>query len=204
VKAKARRRAKPPLVSPHWWPCAKALQHVRTLMGGADIADSDLVSAIERGNIRSKLEQVLSKLDPPARRSELLTPQFYQRDYRFVRHPGLPLALQPRKPDQALAGRWGIYLWGPDIEKLWPGESPSGDENHTESEPEKFSTLDLPKSQRRPGPQPRQDWRTHVVREVIRALRAGENIPTAAKLAQKLDHQPDIRAVQRFLRDLGV
>ena len=89
------------------------------------------------------------------------------------------------------------YRWEFEIEEvkaLLP--PPSQPQQKTGSQPTK----------RRPGPQPTQDWPMHVACEVIRALRAGEKIPTAAKLAQscedELGYQPDLRAVQRLVRDL--
>jgi hypothetical protein len=64
-----------------------------------------------------------------------------------------------------------------------------------------------PRSDRRkPGPRPTLDWPKHVAREIVRALRAGDKIPTAAALAQScednLHYQPDIRAVQRHVEYL--
>src|SRR5262249_19646983 len=120
------------------------------------------------------------------------------------------LIVVPRLADD---GRWTADIVSAARE---PWERPS---YRWEFEIEEVKALLPPSSQpqqeagpqptrRTPGPQPRQDWRTVVAREVIRALRAGENVPTAAKLAQScedaLGHQPDIRAVQRLLRDLGL
>jgi hypothetical protein len=125
-------------------------------------------------------------------------------------HIAVTLMVVPRLADD---GRWTADIASAARE---PWEKPS---YRWEFETEEVKALLSPPPQpqqkteaqptrRRPGPQPKQDWRTHVAREVIRALRAGENIPTAAKLAQScedaLRHQPDIRAVQRFMRDLGV
>ena len=191
-KAKAQRRAKLPLVSPNWWTYGKTVRYVRTRMGDKVIADSDLVAAIERGDVRSKLEQAQMQYDPPARRSKLLTPDFYQRDYKFVRFWDR-WVLKPRT-DQVLLGRWDIYLWGPDIERIWPPEAPPSEQRADEA------------PHRPPGRQPKHDWPKHIRREVIRRLRAGEREPTAPEMLQwcedKWGWQPDIRQMQRLLSDL--
>jgi hypothetical protein len=58
----------------------------------------------------------------------------------------------------------------------------------------------------KPGPEPKHDWPIHVTREVIRRLIAGEKFPSAAAMLQwcgdKWDWQPDIRQIQRHLKDL--
>ena len=122
-KAKAQRRAKLPLNDPRWWTYDKTARYVRARMGDKVIADSDLVAAIERGDVPSKLEQVQMQYDPPARRSKLLTPDFYQRDYKWVPYFG-QWVLTPRT-DQRLLGRWAVYFWGPKIEKIWPSAAPT-------------------------------------------------------------------------------
>jgi len=60
-KAKAQRRVKLPLNSPNWWTYDKAVRYVRARMGDKDIADSDLVAAIERGASRGVCTASLSK-----------------------------------------------------------------------------------------------------------------------------------------------
>jgi len=191
-KAKAQRRSKLPLDSPNWWTYDTTVRYVRARMGDKDIADSDLVAAIERGDVPSKLEQVQLQYDPPARRSILLTPDFYQRDYKFVRFWDR-WVLKPRT-DQVLLGRWSIYFWGPEIERIWPIEAPPSEQRADEG------------PRRRPGRQPKHDWPKHIRREMIRRLRAGEGEPTAPEMLQwceeKWGWQPDIRQMQRLLSDL--
>jgi hypothetical protein len=84
----------------------------------------------------------------------------------------------------------GSYTWQTDakqIEKLLP-------------------TPANPSPRRKPGPEPKHDWQTHVTREVIRRLLAGERFPKAPEMLQwcgdKWDWQPDIRQMQRHLKDL--
>jgi hypothetical protein len=114
--ARSARQQDLPLISSNWWTFDKTLRHVRAYFGNRDIADVDLVAAIERGDVPSKLEQML--YDPPARRSKLLELEFYQHDYKWIKHWGQPM-LQSRT-NQRLLGRWDIYFWGPKVEQLWP------------------------------------------------------------------------------------
>jgi hypothetical protein len=57
-----------------------------------------------------------------------------------------------------------------------------------------------------PGPRARDDWPEHVTREVIRRLRKGEKFPNAPAMLQwcrnKLGFEPEVRQMQRHLRDL--
>ena len=59
---------------------------------------------------------------------------------------------------------------------------------------------------RKPGPELRHDWREAIMREVIRRLLASEKMPKAPAMLQfcedTLGYQPDIRAMQRLLREL--
>jgi len=59
---------------------------------------------------------------------------------------------------------------------------------------------------RKPGPELRHDWREAIMREVIRRLLAGKKMPKAPAMLQfcedTLGYQPDIRAMQRLLREL--
>jgi hypothetical protein len=61
-------------------------------------------------------------------------------------------------------------------------------------------------TRRTPGPRATEDWPKHVAHEIVRALRAGKPIPTAAELAQScednLRYQPDISAVQKHIGKL--
>jgi len=65
---------------------------------------------------------------------------------------------------------------------------------------------DAPSDGGTPGPQARGDWPKHVTREVIRQLRVSEKFPNAPTMLEwcqnKLGFQPDVRQMQRFLRDL--
>jgi hypothetical protein len=123
-------------------------------------------------------------------------------------HIAVTLMVVPRLADD---GRWTADIVSAARE---PWERPS---YRWEFEIEEVKALVPPPSQpqqktgpqptkRRPGPLPTEDWPKHVAREIVRALRGGKPIPTAAELAQScednLGYQPDIRAVQRHIEHL--
>jgi hypothetical protein len=183
-----------PLNSPNWWTYDKAVRYVRAQKGDKDIADVDLVTAIAKGDVPSKLEQVRMQYDPPARRSKLLTPEFYQRDYKFIQHWGRWM-LAPRT-DQRLLGSWDIYLWGPKIEKIWPA----------------WAAATAPASpimgtaRRRPGPKVTADWRLVYAAAAHEFKGKHGRMPSAIELAQlcggRLRYQPDETTIRKLLQYL--
>jgi hypothetical protein len=138
-----------PPVSPYWWPFKRAIEHARTAMGGRrELADPDFVAEVVCGNIRSKLEQFSPGIEPE-RCSELLTPEFYARNYKFD-HRTLPM-LRPRAREYVLAGQWDVFYWGPDVEKRWPSVTP---------EPNERPVDPIGPPLRRRGPLNTHDWHT--------------------------------------------
>jgi hypothetical protein len=61
-------------------------------------------------------------------------------------------------------------------------------------------------TRRKPGKRTTHDWTLHVARELGRIEGAGKKVPTASKFAQfcedTLGYQPDIREVQKLLKQL--
>jgi hypothetical protein len=168
-----------PLVSPNWWTYGKTLRHVRTVVGDKDIADSDLIAAIERGDVCSKLEQAQMQYDPPARRSMLLKPEFYQRDYKWVPYIGQWI-LQPRNRDQRLLGRLVFYFWGPDLERLWPVEAPT-----IAASPATAGVSADGKQRQRPGPKRTDDWDVVVAAKLLDiALRKPDDLNNVDELVR--------------------
>jgi hypothetical protein len=201
VSKRRRKRPAPdkrelPLVSPNWWNGTKAVLYVRASMGGSNIADGDLRAAIERGDVRAKIEQVRRNYNPPARRSELLKPDFFQREFKLVQHFGAPLALMSRT-DQNLLGQWEIYYWGPDVEKIWP----TGTVATTASSP-----IDGGAARRRPGPKVTAGWRLVYAAAAHEFRGKYGRVPSATELAQlcagRLHYQPDEATIRKLLQYL--
>jgi hypothetical protein len=71
----------------------------------------------------------------------------------------------------------------------------------TPSEPEEARPTP---QRRRPGPPPNKEWDKIVVRELLNRARAGQKLPMSPEMlkfcGEKLDWEPDPRAMQRLLR----
>jgi hypothetical protein len=121
----------PPLVSPHWRPLRDAIAHGRQRVDHNDIAHNQLAAAINRGDVRCKIEQLVRRgpyPHPLENVSVVLPPDFFQRDmeaiaipdginlrarHDFRRHTFLGLAYELVEP-------YTVYVWGSHLEKLWP------------------------------------------------------------------------------------
>jgi len=186
VSKRKRKRPAPgdrklPLDGPNWWTGTKAVLHVRVCMGGSNIADSDLRAVIERGDVRAKIEQVRLNYDPPARRSELLKPEFFQREFKLVQHLGAPLALMSRTKEHLL-GQWEIYYWGPDVEKIWPTGAAASSDEGTPRQP--------------PGPKPRGNWPIRLAAWVVEiALNEPERLRNVDRLVADASTHPDSKKI---------
>jgi hypothetical protein len=95
-----------------------------------------------------------------------------------------------------------IYVRRADLDKHYPiaaTPAPTTAAQADDAQP--------PKPRRKPGPPAKGDWPEQVMREVIsRALRAGYKLPNAPEMQEwcenTLGFEPDMRQMQRFLRDL--
>jgi hypothetical protein len=112
------------------------------------------------------------------------------------------IEIKPRRPEiwEDKAYRWQTDV--AEVEALLP--LPPRDRDADASPPADL-VADVP-PRRKPGPPPQKNWHMHVIREVIRRARDGKEMPTAPEMCQfcedTLSWQPDIRAMQRLLRDL--
>jgi hypothetical protein len=102
-------------------------------------------------------------------------------------------------PEDRERGRRHVVVHRRELDKHYP----AAETVPSESSPSEGRTA-LP--HRTPGRQPKHDWPKHMRREVIRRLRAGERDPTAPEMLQwcedKWGWQPEVRQMQRLLRDL--
>jgi hypothetical protein len=143
-----------PLNSPNWMPLTDAYRQGKARLGPSDFAIADL----QRG-LRGQGDQVRSKyrllIDDGKDVEELLDVAFWH-DFRLTRwNEGLHLvALADRRID----GNAVVYVWKPDIEKIWP--------------PEAAATPSSENTQRhKPGPKHRDEWPNHVGAWLIRIAR---------------------------------
>jgi hypothetical protein len=120
-----------PLVSPHWRPLRDAIAHGRQRVGHNDIAHAQLAAALNRGDVRCKIEQLVRRrpYPHPLENVSVVPPSdFFHRDMEaiaipdginlrarqdFRRHTFLGLAYELVEP-------YTVFVWGPHLEKLWP------------------------------------------------------------------------------------
>jgi hypothetical protein len=151
------------------------------------------------GRIRTAVRYLDESTQPPTSKVELLTTAPWKGRTLIWKRRGLLSGSFKKGLHPSM-----IYVWQPDLEKKWAPPSPPPSPSERATEPPDLATDVSPR--RRPGKRPTKDWPTHVARELIRRARAGEEMPTAAQMCQfcqnTLCWQPDIRQMQRLLRDL--
>jgi hypothetical protein len=200
-----------------WRPLAEVYKALCQSTGSPQLAALILTEAMAKpGGVRSmrwraaRVPDGANPDDYPER--ELLSPTFWAEQHELLStsdtlsHPdGLVIGLRSRHGQimTADAARgYAFFAWGPDLEKAWPTIFAAAAPGAQEPQ----SPLLTESQRRRPGPRAKKDWPTHVARELIRLARAGEPEPTAPQMCQHcwdtLHYQPDIRAMQRLLRDL--
>jgi hypothetical protein len=126
-----RRRKRPtlgdrklPLNSPNWVPLNDAYRQGTARLGSSDFAIADL----QRG-LKADQDDPLhlhSKMRPLIGAEELLDAAFWH-DFGLARwNEGLTLVA---RTDRRLSGSAVIYVWKPDLEKIWPTEAPASGES---------------------------------------------------------------------------
>jgi hypothetical protein len=118
-----------PPISPHWRTLEEAIQHCRQRVGNNEIAHTRLAAEINRGGIHCKIEQLNRSTRETV--SVVLPPEFFQRDMEaFAIRDGI--ALRTRREFRKhtylgllyeLVGPYVLYVWGPNLERLWPAAS---------------------------------------------------------------------------------
>jgi hypothetical protein len=200
------RRGKLPLDDPRWLPLPKALEYCRRRIGSEFFAPLEMQQEFAADRIRTAARYLDQSTQPPTSKVALLSPASWKgRSLIWKRKARLSDSFKKGMHPSM------IYVWQPDLEKRCPPPSPSPSLHKRVIEPPERATepLDLAPDvspRRKPGKRPTNDWPTHVARELIRRARAGEQMPTAAQMCQfcqdTLRCQPDIRQMQRLLRDL--
>jgi hypothetical protein len=176
--------AKPPLHSSDWWPWRRAVECTRERMGSRDVGDAALTVAVNRGDVWIKVEAIDFSADPPAQISEIVEAP------KIVKWLGQPV-IDLRRPDQHT-----FFAWGPNLQRLWPAPAAES------------SDVAVPRSiPRQPsGPKTARSWQDHVLREIVRAVRAGRPQPPASELARScydcLTISVEPTAINKFLRDV--
>jgi len=226
VARKRRNASKLPLDDPRrWMPLADVHKALCPSTGHPELAARDLTEAMAKPepdgvrSMRRRFARVPDGANPddyPER--ELMSWAFWAEEHELLSTSDTLMA-----PDGLLIGSrarhgqimtadaargYAFFAWRPDLEKAWPTIFVAAEE--PKSAPSTRSS-DRPaddddKPRRKPGPKPKHDWKTQVTRELIRRARAGKRDPTAPEMLQwcenNLGSQPDIRQMQKLLRDL--
>jgi hypothetical protein len=179
------------LDDPRWLPIAAEHKLLAERHGDPHLAALELNQALTDNKVRC-----LGRFSASGKRE--LVPSPFWADYELS-HWSDGLKVTPRrrrgeKGRRIIIPLRGVvlYVWKPDVDKLWRRA-----EQETEISPQR----------RKPGPQPRKNWKLYVAAELHRIVEIeGKQPPVAADFAQlcedKLGYQPDIREVQRLLRQL--
>ena len=191
------KRGKLPLDDPRWLPLSRALEYCRRRIGSEFFAPLEMQQEFAAGRIRTAVRYLDQSTQPPTSKVALLTTASWK---------GRPLIWKRRGllSDSFKKGLHPsmIYVWQPDLEKKWAPPSPPPSPSEHATEPPDLATDVSPR--RRPGPPPNKEWDRIVVRELLNRARAGQKLPTSPEMlrfcGEKLDWEPDPRAMQRLLR----
>jgi hypothetical protein len=183
------------VLAPAEWPplTTTAFAHIVASLGSGELAAHRLLACLKAGAMQSAMLRIS---DDGTETCERLAPDFWN-GLRLTYITDLTCAVQGR----AFPGRTWFFVRRRDLDKLYPVAATAS----TAASPPVPVPAPEP-VRRKPGKQPTHDWPTLVTREVKRIIRAGEKVPSAASLAlfcqNKLGYLPDVRAVQRLLRNL--
>jgi hypothetical protein len=124
----------------------------------------------------------------------------------FLDNPERALLRGTIKSNPLAGGEWHYFVRRNHLDEHYPAAvtSPSPE---AESEPPPVAApIAPPSARRKPGPRPEMEWRIVATREAIRLIKAGEEVPTAAKMydfvVEKCGWEGDVRTVQKFLKSI--
>jgi hypothetical protein len=210
MKKRSQRKAaaagrRPPLDSPNWISIKNAFSRVYQCTGNLQLAAKDLreLLAARRNRVRSMRRSLVQGQEPER---ELLSTKFWHENVPYALSDDLSHSLfvvpvekfgSLFKPHQYPVSHV-YYVWQPDLDKLYPtAMSPtarSSDPGYDKPPPQK------------PGKRPKGEWQLVVWGELLRRARDAKPEPTAAEMCDHLETeitwQPDIRSMQKALRDL--
>jgi hypothetical protein len=186
------------------WPMAEAIALRTKQTGNHAMAVGDIQEALVGGKLHAQ------RRNEATGKFEDLPSEFwieYEFFYKVLVERTL-LTIRPRHrtiwdtPEQTEIPGHFFYVSRSDYEKLW---SLAERELPQDGKPAAEET-EVPQN-RKPGRKTRKDWPLHVAGELYRiVVIENKRAPAASYFAQfcedKLDYQPDIRAVQRLVKQL--
>jgi hypothetical protein len=130
-----------PLTNPNWWPLAKTVPHIRAQVGSRDIADHGFLLAVNKYQVRVKVEQLDRRTNPPTLRSLLLLPAYRPgrnaqqaavevealllggHRVQLVAHFSNTWMLRQCGDGPYLEPPYALFFWAPDVKKCWPSHA---------------------------------------------------------------------------------
>lgn len=183
-----------------WAPLNEAFARVKAGLDSHRLAERDVLGHLRSGRLASAMRIVERNGDADG--FERLKPSFWKGLTLLaphdVRPDGLPASVQVRGLARLTAitrSTLWFFVARRDLDMLYPIAAAA--EPETEMSPPR----------RKPGRKVRKNWKLFVAAELHRIVEVeGKPPPAAAHFAQlcvnKLDHHPDIREVQKLLRQL--
>jgi hypothetical protein len=104
--------------------------------------------------------------------------------------------------------RWVFVVRRHELDKRYPiatpgRPAPDPKPSAAPNTPGEAEDAQSAQKRRKPGPPPSKDWRSEVVRELIKRAKDGEELPSAPEMCkfcgQHLELEPDLREMQRLL-----
>jgi hypothetical protein len=146
----------PPLDDPRWVPLNEAFERGQRQTGSDKLALADLRKLVQRAYTKRRSYDKYSGTTS----EELLTPQFW-RDHqigRWVRGVRVGPRVGQPFPDTTV-----IYIWGPDLEEIWPPAAPPPAAPASERPTDPVQ----PPLRQRPGTKYKDDWPEVAAQKLI-------------------------------------
>jgi hypothetical protein len=195
----ARRKDGPVILSPEKWaPLGEAFLQIKARVGSSEPAERDMTRGLRNGDLAAatrELGHVRDREGTYIEKDEIIIRRrsFWQ-DYAVQESFSAGGARVPDLP----RGMY-VFIRRDKLDKHYPRELPAA----TQPDNARATTGE---PRRKPGKPPDHNWPMAVARDLIRRARVGEPMPTAPDMLQWCEDnwgwQPDIRQMQRLLRDL--
>jgi hypothetical protein len=145
------RKAEPSFDDPRWRPLRDEYKLISRHCGHSQLAYGYLNKALANGRVRSMRRHIVS-LEP-----ERLPPEFWVNHELSLWSEHEGLIVVPLRPDRRVFADpvrdFALFLWHPDVEKVWPALRQADDEGAP------------PRA--KPGPKPTGDWHTLIAQWLI-------------------------------------
>jgi hypothetical protein len=190
--AKPSPRQAPAFSAAEWAPLKEAFARVKSALGSGRLTERDLLEDMRSGRLATAARRTARD---GAETFERLKPSFWKELTLLSPSDGLPVQVRGLDVKSLARSSLWFFVARSDLDKLYPVAAAA--EQETEISPPR----------RKPGRQPTKNWKLYVAAELHRIVEIErKQPPPASHFAQlcenKLGYQPDIREVQKLLRQL--